>query len=87
MQWQKPLAAFVFVWVIGFPALPPASAQSAKPKASAVSFAGKTVTILIPYSVGGSADIMARMMVPYMPGVGGSSERIGSITLGRRMGP
>jgi tripartite-type tricarboxylate transporter receptor subunit TctC len=66
MQWQKPLAAFVFVWVIGFPALPPASAQSAKPKASVVSFAGKTVTILIPYSVGGSADIMARMMLPYM---------------------
>lgn len=31
-----------------------------------VSFAGKTVAILIPYSVGGSADIMARQMLPFM---------------------
>jgi len=31
-----------------------------------VSFDGKTVAILIPYSVGGSADIMARQMLPFM---------------------
>jgi len=45
----------------GFLSARPGGAQS-----SAVSFAGKTITILIPYSVGGSADIMARMMLPYM---------------------
>jgi len=33
---------------------------------ASVSFEGKTVSILIPYSVGGSADIMARQMVPFM---------------------
>ncbi len=31
-----------------------------------VSFKGKTVAILIPYSVGGAADIMARQMLPFM---------------------
>ncbi len=31
-----------------------------------VSFEGKTVAILIPYSVGGAADIMARQMLPFM---------------------
>ncbi len=33
---------------------------------SRVSFKGKTVAILIPYTVGGSADIMARQMLPFM---------------------
>ncbi len=31
-----------------------------------VSFKGKTVSILIPYTVGGAADIMARQMLPFM---------------------
>ena len=31
-----------------------------------VSFKGKTVAILIPYSVGGAADIMARQMLPFI---------------------
>ncbi|MDE0214690.1 MAG: tripartite tricarboxylate transporter substrate-binding protein [Deltaproteobacteria bacterium] len=34
--------------------------------AAEVSFKGKTVAILIPYSVGGAADIMARQMLPFI---------------------
>ena len=34
--------------------------------AADVSFKGKTVAILIPYSVGGAADIMARQMLPFI---------------------
>ena len=34
--------------------------------AAQVSFKGKTVAILIPYSVGGAADIMARQMLPFI---------------------
>lgn len=34
--------------------------------AAEVSFQGKTVAILIPYSVGGAADIMARQMLPFI---------------------
>lgn len=33
---------------------------------ASVSFEGKTVSILIPYTVGGSADIMARQMLPFI---------------------
>ena len=40
--------------------------RAAAPAAPAVSFAGKTVSILIPYTVGGAADIMARQMLPFM---------------------
>ena len=34
--------------------------------AADVSFKGNTVAILIPYSVGGAADIMARQMLPFI---------------------
>ncbi len=39
---------------------------SATQAVAEVSFKGKTVAILIPYSVGGAADIMARQMLPFI---------------------
>ncbi len=39
---------------------------SAARTAAEVSFEGKTVAILIPYTVGGAADIMARQMLPFI---------------------
>ncbi len=49
------LAAMIIAW-----SLAPGTA------AATVSFEGKTVAILIPYSVGGAADIMARQMLPFI---------------------
>ena len=39
---------------------------TATAKAAEADFKGKTVAILIPYSVGGAADIMARQMLPFI---------------------
>jgi tripartite-type tricarboxylate transporter receptor subunit TctC len=56
------------------PAQPTGAAPAAAPAApaSTVSFQGKTVTIIVPYSPGGSSDIMTRLFAPtfaqYLPG-------------------
>jgi tripartite-type tricarboxylate transporter receptor subunit TctC len=50
------------ICLIILPAPVPVHAQTGE----SPSFAGKTITILIPYSVGGAADIMARVMLPFM---------------------
>lgn len=50
------------ICLIILPAPVPLNAQTGK----SPSFAGKTITILIPYTVGGAADIMARVMLPFM---------------------
>lgn len=52
------VAAIAIALCLAFGAAPKAAAQ--------VSFEGKTVAILIPYSVGGAADIMARQMLPFI---------------------
>jgi tripartite-type tricarboxylate transporter receptor subunit TctC len=50
----------------------PAAAAAATPAAPAVSFQGKTITIVVPYTSGGSSDIMTRLFAPtfaqYLPG-------------------
>ncbi len=52
------IAAVAVALCLAFGAAAKAAAQ--------VSFEGKTVAILIPYSVGGAADIMARQMLPFI---------------------
>lgn len=56
----------IATFLVTLSAFNPASAQTRSTKAPPVSFKGKVITILIPFSVGGSSDIMLRMMVPFM---------------------
>ncbi|SRR5579885_915222 len=50
----------------------PKAADAAAAPSSTVSFQGKTITIVVPYSSGGSSDIMTRLFAPtfaqYLPG-------------------
>jgi tripartite-type tricarboxylate transporter receptor subunit TctC len=45
---------------------PAAAASKAAPQAPATSFAGKTVTILVPYTAGGTADVHARQLAMFL---------------------
>jgi tripartite-type tricarboxylate transporter receptor subunit TctC len=68
----------LFPAACGAPAAPatsapkPVGAPAATAPASTVSFQGKTITIIVPYSSGGSSDIMTRLFAPafaqYLPG-------------------